>query len=142
MVAKNNHTVTGAGSGASAKSVALNLLFFPGIGTLVDGKVKSGWTQLIVAGTGLGVMFVGWNSLLSWAGGVLGLGGGDRVLEALTVAPDFLMQLTEANLQSPAVVGGGVRSTTLIFSGGVAFLFSWGWCLLDTIAFFKQGRNN
>lgn len=142
MVAKNSQTGEDGGRVTSARSVALNLLFFPGIGTLVDGKVKSGWTQLIAAGVGLGAVLVGWNSLLSWAGGVLGLGGADRVLETLTGAPDFLMQLAEANLQSPAVVVGGVRSTTLIFSGGVVFLFSWGWCLLDTITFLKQGRNN
>lgn len=142
MVAKNSQTSEVDSRGASAKSGALNLLFFPGIGTLVDGNVKSGWMQLVVAGAGLGIMLLGWNSLLSWAGGVLGLGAGDRVLETLTGAPDFLMQLAEANLQSPAVVGGVVRSTTLIFSGGVVFLFAWGWCLIDTIAFLRQGRNN
>ena len=97
-----------------------NLLFLPGIGTLMIGKKKAGYIQLLMVLISLVFIGIAISSILAWAGTVL-VG-----VDVSSVAQEeIVLRVRDAYLTVPPCVLGFIPAVPILLIGNVLFLITW-----------------
>lgn len=116
---------------ARVSNLLLNIIVYPGLGTIREGRLAVGLSQVLLATVGLLVFALGSFGLFDW---ISSNGFGDDpsgVLQKIKEDPDIAARIAEAHSANPAVALGGVSVMSLVFFGMFAICASWTWCLFQ-----------
>jgi len=115
----------------SVANLLLNIIVYPGLGTVREGRVRVGLAQGFMATAGILIFAWGSFDLFDW---ISSNGFGEdpsSVLRKMKDDPSVATRIAEAYSANPAVALGRVSAMSLVFSGVFAICASWLWCFFQ-----------